>query len=715
MTKTERIILFIISFMLLLVVFLVTSGRALPSSEQSVVIFSALLMLSFVTLFLEHYFTRPTDVLASTIAILLLLAPLKSALANFGKWYWLFLGYNALLLTTALLALLLVDASKSRATAQNRAADILKRFSVFFGNGRFLFCSLFLLTLVFYVDNQSNRFLILAAYAAGILLIDPKNFVLSAWRSQKSGGQDIGEIIGVQSRNTFLAKLYTQRVSVKRFDIVAFRYSMDENGRVFTGIIVDNYLLNEQQWVKILASDDIMQAIGDRAAFAPDTQNVVVKLPHRDAPELLSRFVGVVMEDSSIAKLRFDYASRVPVAEGTLLEASISGTRVLYQITQGLTDLEPLEEKNVAGLIVGEALQLGVWDATRLVFEKFGWVPEMNTPLLLATNPPTYNPAEGEVVVGSIPGTTYPILLNLNHAVTHHTALLGVTGSGKSVFCRDLIRKIVANGSKVLCVDFTNEYRSRFPDLAPVNIVSNAHKDELFRAIDAISIELEKFGNQQDKRLLADKTRVLKELFYEDVKAFIQSDATLALFELPDVSNTTGILEYTKWFFRGLFQVARQDANFGKQVCVVLEEAHTVVPEWNFIGAEDKKAQSLVNSISQIALQGRKYNVGFIVVAQRTANVSKTILTQCNSIVAFQQFDKTSSEFLTNYMGAEMVGALSSLRFRQAIAVGKAFRSGVPLIFEVPLIDEPQVDAERAQQPAPPVRETLGGPRAGEP
>jgi uncharacterized protein len=705
MTKTERIILFIISLVLLLVVFLFTSGQVFPTSEQSIVIFSALLMLSFVTLFLEHYFTRPTDVLASTIAIILLLAPLKSTLANFGKWYWLFLGYNGLLLTTSLLALMLVDASKSKAAAQNRAANVLKRFSVYFGNGRFLFCSLFLLTLVFYVDNQSNRFLILAAYAAAIILIDPKGFVLSAWRAQKAGGQDIGEIIGVQSSNTFLAKLYTQRVSVKRFDIVAFRYSMDDKGRVFTGIIVDNYLLNEQQWVKILASDNIMQAIGDHSASAPDTQNVVVKLPLRDAPELLNRLVGVVMADSSITKLRFDYSARVPVAEGTLLEASVSGSRVLYQITQGLTDIEPLEQKNVAGLIVGEALQLGVWDATRLVFEKYGWVPEMNTPLLLATNPPPYTPTEGEVVVGLIPGTTYPLLLNLNHAVTHHTAILGVTGSGKSVFCRDLIRKIVANGSKVLCVDFTNEYRSRFPDLAPVNIVTDEHKDELFSAIDAISIELEKFGSQQNKQLLADKTRVLKELFYEDVKAFIQLDAPIALFELPDVSNTTGILEYTKWFFRGLFQVARQDANFGKQVCVVLEEAHTVVPEWNFIGAADKKAQSLVNSISQIALQGRKYNVGFIVVAQRTANVSKTILTQCNSIVAFQQFDKTSSEFLTNYMGGEIVGALSSLRFRQAIAAGKAFRSGVPLIFEVPLIDEPRDEAGQAQQPAPPARE----------
>ena len=698
MTKTQRIVLFLISLGLLLVVFFATTGKALPSAEHSVVMFSALLMLSFVTLFLEHYFTRPTDVLASTIAILLLLAPLKAALANLGKWYWIFLGYNALLLVTSLIALLLVDASKTKQCRQNRVADGLKRFSVFFGNGRFLFCALFFLTLVFYVDSQSNRFLILGAYAAAVMLIDPKSFVLSAWRAHKASDQDICEIIGVQSRNTFLAKLYTQRVAVKRFDMVAFRYSMDEKGRVFSGIIVDNYLLDEQQWVKILASPDIIESIGECVQITPDKQNVVVKLPRKDVPELLARLVGVVLEDSSITRLRFDYAAHVPVTEGTLLEARVSGTQVLYQITQGLTDLEPLEQKNVAGLIVGEAVQLGVWDPARLVFEKYGWVPEMNTPLFLATNPLPYAPAAGEVVVGSIPGTGYPILLNLNHAVTHHTAILGVTGSGKSVFSRDLIRKIVANGAKVLCVDFTNEYRSKFPDLAPVNIVTNAHKSELFKAIDAISLELEKFGNQQNKQLLEEKTRVLRDLFYEDVKLFIQSDRPLALFELPDVSNTTGILEYTKWFFRGLFQVARQDRNFGKQVCVVLEEAHTVVPEWNFIGAEDKKAQSLVNSISQIALQGRKYNVGFIVIAQRTANVSKTILTQCNSIVAFQQFDKTSSEFLTNYMGSEMVSALSALRFRQAIAVGKAFRSGVPLIFEVPTIEEPEPIINEAQQ-----------------
>ena len=62
-----------------------------------------------------------------------------------------------------------------------------------------------------------------------------------------------------------------------------------------------------------------------------------------------------------------------------------------------------------------------------------------------------------------------------------------------------------------------------------------------------------------------------------------------------------------------------------------------------------------------------------MVVAQRTANVSKTVLTQCNSVIAFQQFDKTSTDFLTNYMGSEMAAALPSRTFRS-----RCGREGIP-------------------------------------
>ena len=688
MTKGKRILLFIVTLILLSIVYAVTNKKLNTLGDVYVVLFSSLIMLSFITLFLEHFFTKPTNVLASTIAILLLLSPLRSELSNFGAWFNLFYSYNSLLLMTSILALLFLDGAKSSFCLQNKVSYQLNRFSTFFGNGRFLFFSLFILTLIFYVDSQSKEFLILFSYSVVILLIDPQKYTFGLIRKSKKHDLDIGEIIGVQSKNTFLSKLYKERCSVKRHDFVEFKYSMDDANRVFKGLIIDNYLLNQEQWVKILATEQIRNAFDKESYNEISGPNIVYKIEAANPPEFLQRYVGVVVDRSNIEKLRFEYGSKVPVTEGNLLEVQVGESTVLYQIVQGMTETEMLESKNEAGFIVGEAIQLGLWNNERRSFEKYGWVPDINTPVFLASEIELPTLQENELQIGTIPSTNYPVSINITDAVSHHLAILGVTGSGKSVFSRNLIREIMSDDTKVICVDFTEEYRDKFSDLDIVNIVTGDKESELFEAINTLSAELDKFPNQQRPKVIEAQEKILDENFYNAIREFLESEKSISLFELPDVSNTTGILDYTKWFFKILFNIAKKEDNFGKRVCIVLEEAHTVIPEWNFIGVSEKKAQSLVNSIGQIALQGRKYKVGFIVIAQRTANVSKTVLTQCNSIIAFQQFDKTSSDFLSNYMGTAMVSALSNLKFRQAIAVGKAFKTGIPLIFEVPVINE---------------------------
>lgn len=600
---------------------------------------------------------------------------------------------------TALLALLLLDGEKSSASLQNKLSYHLKGFATTFGNGRLLYFALFILTMLFYVDSQSTLFIILFVYSAVILLAEPKGFILGLVKGSTSRTDDIGEIFGVQSKNTFLVKLYNERKPVRRFDFVEFRYSMEETGKVRKGLIIDNYLLNQQQWVKVITTPDIANAIGEEQVHNKIENNVVYKLDPENTEQVLSRFVGLVVDDTNILKLRFEYGSKVPVTEGTLLEVSVGSNSVLYQIVQGTTNIKLLESKNEAGLIIGQAAQIGTWNGETLTFDRFGWVPEVNSPVYLASPIEQVEPPAGEFLVGCIPGTNFPVFLNRQDAITHHLAILGVTGSGKSMFARNLIRHLSEDGIKFICIDFTNEYTHKFGDLGAGPIVAPEVSGRMFEAIDAISIEMAEFANKRNRRKIKESANFIEARFREALETFLISENKVAIFELPDVSNTTGILDYTKWFFKVLFQIARAENNFDKQVCVVLEEAHTVIPEWNFIGAEDKNAQSLVNSISQIALQGRKYNIGFMVIAQRTANVSKTVLTQCNSVIAFQQFDKTSMDFLTNYMGRDMVEALPMLRPRQAIAVGKAFRSGMPSIFQVPNIVEPGLEEEVVPDP----------------
>lgn len=689
MTKGRRIILFTGILGFLGIIYWQYQANINSLGPPGIVILSTLVMLAFVTLILEHFFTKPTDVIANNIAILLLLAPLHLILTRFGVWYPILISYNLVTLGTATVALLLLDKDKPPDSLQNRTSNELNRFCTFFGNGKFLWFALFALSLLFYVDSQSSLFLLLFGFASVILLIDPSKYAWSIGIRQKIKTNSLGEIIGVQSTNTFLARLFEQHPAVERFDLVEFRYTKDNKLDPRIGIVTDAYMLDQQQWVRILSDSTIRSEINFTRADHAYQPNIVYLANDQSGHAIKDRLVGSVCESSSIEKIRFEYAFQVSVSEGDLVEVRVGTQKVMYQVVEGITSTESLESKNEAGQIIGDAIQLGVWSSERRTFERFGWVPRMNSPLLLADDIEKPKPVGSEFEIGCIPNTNYPVFINRDDAITHHLAVLGVTGTGKSVFTRNLIRNIVGNDTKVICVDFTNEYRSRLTDLGLHAIISRADQDAAFKAVDDLSVELAKFANQRSQTEIDRCEGVLKTQFGDAIEAFLISEDHAALFELPDVSNTTGILEYTRWFFKALFDIAKSKENFGRRVCVVLEEAHTVIPEWNFIGIDDKRAGALVNSIGQIALQGRKYNVGFIIVAQRTANVSKTVLTQCNSVIAFQQFDKTASDFLGNYMSSEFTDALTRLKPRHAIAVGKAFPGGIPVILEVPDIAEP--------------------------
>ena len=117
------------------------------------------------------------------------------------------------------------------------------------------------------------------------------------------------------------------------------------------------------------------------------------------------------------------------------------------------------------------------------------------------------------------------------------------------------------------------------------------------------------------------------------------------------------------------------------RLCIVLEEAHSLIPEWNQVAQQADVQQ--VNRAARVILQGRKFGLGTLIISQRTANVTKTILNQCNTVFALRSFDQTGLDFLRNYMGEEYAQAISTLPDRTAILVGKASSSARPIILKV--------------------------------
>jgi hypothetical protein len=643
-------------------------------------------MVLFSILFIEPYYTSPKNVITNVIPLLLVFISIKTEFRSDVFW-WSAVFVLLILLVLSIVAIVLENMNKSLESWNNKLSNLLKNAVVLLGQGKVLYSAMFLYFLLSYYSIQSFHTQVMFILWFFILCIDPKvihnEFLFVTPKNQLDA---MGEIFSVQSKKIFLVRLFEDKKDIKMFDVVKFRYSMqDSSNKACIGVVVEMCLLNKERWAKVL------QLSESNSLEGTFEKNIVyhVSVDSEICRELrIDNFVGTVIRGSVIGKIRFKYSKkRDDLQEGDLIELKIGEKKLFYQVVMGITCEEKLEDMNETGFIEGEAIQLGEWQGENLCFQKFGWVPEINTPVFMADTSSLSVPnfTYPEYKIGVIPNTNLPSVIDLHDAVMHHVALLGITGSGKSFLARKIISEIQKD-TKIICVDFNKEFVSTLSP-TPSNIIEEAQAVIIGQKIDWINNELEKFGNQQDKKAIAKEQGEIKKLLKTEIQKFIDDkQCNLKVFELPDLNNTTGILDYTKNFFKALFEIAKEKQITTKiplRICVVLEEAHTIVPEWNFAGTSDKTSQGLVNSIGQIALQGRKYGVGFLVIAQRTANVSKTVLTQCNTVICFRAFDETSFGFLGNYVGKEMVQTLPNLKQYHAIVTGKSVRSSMPMIVDL--------------------------------
>lgn len=644
---------------------------------------SGILLLILLSLVDQPFFSTDSNIFGNAIS-----AALSLLLVSKGERtaiFWMFLAVTIYLIVSSYILMWLRNKELS---LESNFVQFISRINRQLGRPETLFSAFFLWGVVRQYTINSSEFNALLWFWIVFMVLNVPSVAhtiegLFNKKKEEVNEKAVGRIFGVQSKNTFLIKLLENRkVALKKFDCVEFFYSVDE--KTHRGLILDVYQLDQAQWIKVLTTSEIDALFKD--TLIDHTPDLIYKSEQDLENKYLKRFVGLVCENSVIEKIKFIYNSKLEVSNGQLIELKVGEHKILYQIVQGITQTEQLENKNQSGFIIGEAIQLGEWSKTDGKFEQFGWVPTINTPVFTASSISDPTLLENEYQIGNIPSTNYPVIINKEFAVTHHTAILGVTGSGKSVFARNLINQIADENTKVIIVDLTGEYKEKDPLLK--SIISDEDAKKIHESLEVIAKEMAEYANKRNNNLIKTNEKKVKNIFAKSIRTFLEGDDSKIVFELLEITNNSSVLDYTRWFFLVLFNIAKYYKNFGKRVCVVLEEAHTVIPEITTMGASDNASKASINSIAQIALQGRKYDIGFIVIAQRTANVSKTVLTQCNSIITFQELDRTTSDFLSNYMGKDFVNSLPTLKPRTAIAMGKAFRSTAPMIFEVPYISE---------------------------
>ncbi len=351
--------------------------------------------------------------------------------------------------------------------------------------------------------------------------------------------------------------------------------------------------------------------------------------------------VSAVDKSSDIGVLKVHVDPAVDLTDGEILWVQLpNGSRAHYQIVAATIAEDSLGGDQGLHQVIVSASQLGTWVEQTSTFDPITWVAPAGGLVYKAQSGDVERELpQGCKRVGTVPKSNFPVHVFLQDIVTHNTAILGVTGSGKSFLAAHLVETLVESGIRVLVLDITCQYWSMLVAKNPTAI------------------------------------RNLAEL-----QAWLAGETRLGIYQFADSENFT---RTTADFVDACFTYLKSTINLQPgtnepaRLCVVFEEAHSLIPEWNQVAAQSDTQN--VNRTARTVLQGRKYGMGCIVVSQRTANVTKTILNQCNTIAAFQCFDQTGLDFLKNYLGEEQANAISNLPLRHAVIVGKASSSRRPI------------------------------------
>lgn len=666
---------------------LIFTGNVLPSDPKQALVFqNALLLIVLGSALLEHHYTKPAD---SVVNSLMGGITLLSVYGTAPLVPWILAeGYCVLVFA---LSVTCVAASSRPGIGgwQERVARVTYRPAVVLGRSRTLFTVVFLSGLWFFFSIQDAVTIALVVFWGAFLAIWPLHIpeLVTMWfRSKGPSGLAVGEIVRVDSPNIVRVALNPQatwdpstpkvcRLPNGESFWVQPLYSQFQQGRLLatgllTGIgapaagLARNCVADPSADVATPESESINEALGGGADCA---------------------LVGFVVERSEIGLIRFETLNAESCREGMLVWLELNRERIYYQIVGGETGEEAFSGDR-HGFQIASAAQLGTL-AAEAGFKKFDWLPAMNTPVFSSSPACTVHSlavSEGDFELGVVPNSEILVGGNFCADYNSHTAILGVTGSGKTELAFDLIRHAVSHGIKVVCIDLTAQYQDRLNDLNPSDLsvneaTSTALAEKLF------AVESGTYGAGEEKVALSSFAAKLTAHITKRVEEFLTDDSgsNLGLIQLQEISNTKATLWITQLYMTCLLKYARDHLGKCPRVLVVVEEAHTVMPEPSTMGLGDYDSKGLVGKIAQIALQGRKYGVGLLILAQRTATVSKTVLTQCNTIISFTCYDDTSLGFLRNIFGPEHVALIPNLPTLQAVAFGKWVRSERPIVFQV--------------------------------
>ncbi|MEW4983248.1 MAG: DUF87 domain-containing protein [Cycloclasticus sp.] len=709
LSQKERVVSLAIDLLLLLLICALAFGNLYPPvGDSGFWFYTALLSVLVGSKIVTPFYVKPVDAISYAVPAFVSLMLVNS----WGTWsietkvsFVAVSALSATVLASALLAIILNNwGNEKLQEISNKIRIVLEILA----KPQVIYTPIIIFAMYAYHIGKPNELILISiaiiltvAMSAGDAVVKTFNRI----RKTTKIGQRVSnfaEIAAYQQPNIILLRqVKDNNLPLKKIVYVKDKHSNSklaltldlvgrDNGVLIRAVEITNLSSSRYRELESIVSNDSAVLIDDDYLQEICTSENI-DLAQKD------NVIGIVAPDSSIERLFFEVVDNSNIEEGRLVTVIVQNQKVLYQIVGGLTKEEVVHQKNTYGYLRAQAQQIGIWNEDHRKFTQFSWLPNINEPVYLEAQ-------ENHVIepdaIGHFPNSNYQVKIgNINHLVTHNTAILGILGVGKSMLAIELLERMMSEGIKVVCLDLTDQYSSELSDyydtpheeacLAKLRTATEDDRDvwqenpeqggSLPNLKNAFFDDLNEFIHNTDGRLLkiynpAEFVATRQERAPGSFQAAGQWQRGAALFSVTPV-------EITKIVSETVLDILSSEMSDNARVCLVYEEAHSLVPEWNSVVAEgDKHATS---GTARAILQGRKFGLGCLLITQRTANVTKTILNQCNTIFAMRTFDDTGKDFLGNYIGRDYAQSLSSVKERHAVFFGRGSSCENPVLIKV--------------------------------
>lgn len=699
-----RLIILIVYLVGLFVASWAASGNWIPpTSERGIWFYSALAALLLGSLLVTPFFTKPADAISYAVAAavaLLVANPWASATSiGFDRFTWLAaLLYVLVVLAAAVLAIALKDSARPLVQKAARTGLLLADAA---GSPRAIFSVVFFFALITYHRAVPQEYLIISLAWALFVGLRPLEAIATFWRRWRTlwvTQQDLarlGEVVGHEAPGLVLIR--EDPDSSARFGDMVF--ARTESGKPGLVIALDHVGFASGRWLRaihlktttidtaVLHDASVVRAISEGSVFSA-AADFVTSESSGLAEDTKGRLIGLVASDTNVGQMQIELVrADLDLQEGSLVEVEIKGRPVLYQVIKGLTKEEVLQEKNTRGFVRAQAKKIGFWNNDRRSFDPVPWLPQPNQAVLLVR--PEQETTTKDAI-GHFPGTAYPVCIDPDLLVTHNAAILGILGVGKSFLALELVERMIQAGIKVICLDLTNQYQLQLS-----SFYDQANHTELMSKLHGLNANGKTTFNRNPDEggnvgEFIGKIREALDAFLapeqKDNALLVLNPASFEVwkqngnwFNNPPAMATLTLTEITRIITEKALEILQGQGMVDKaRCCVVYEEAHSLIPEWNAVASDGDKTAT--NGTAKAILQGRKFGLGCLVITQRTANITKSILNQCNTVFGLRVFDATGMEFLKNYIGEDYAGVLSTLEDRHAVVFGRASSCRDPVL-----------------------------------